>query len=399
MNGAPRRVLVAGAGVAGLETALALRAFAPDRVSVELVAPEAEFTYRPLAVAEPFGVGEVRRFPLEPLVRAAGAQLRRGALAAVEPARSIVALEDGSELEFDVLVLALGARPSEAIAGALTFRGPQDGPLVAALLERATSGELKRIVFALPASATWPLPLYELAFLTAEYLVAHLTRGIEIVVATPEERPLAMFGEAASDAMAQLLEIRDIRVQTATLGRRWADGVLELDDGAEITADAVVALPKLTGPPIAGLDQDGDGFVPTDEAGRVDGLTDVYAVGDLTRSPVKQGGVAAQQADAAAAAIALDAGAPHAPAPSALVLRGLLLTGLAPRYLRTEEGTSMVDTQPLWWPPSKIVGRYLSPFLAEHLGLATGLREPHDIGSVRVEVAIDTRDHTGWSPV
>src|SRR6266511_265332 len=88
------RVLVAGAGVAGLETALALRALAPEFVSVQLVAPEAEFTYRPLAVAEPFRVGEVRRFPLEPLARAAGSQLRRGTLTTVASERKLVTLND-----------------------------------------------------------------------------------------------------------------------------------------------------------------------------------------------------------------------------------------------------------------------------------------------------------------
>jgi sulfide:quinone oxidoreductase len=52
----PTNVLIAGAGVAGLEAALALRTVGEDRVSVELVSPDAEFVYRPLSVAEPFGV-------------------------------------------------------------------------------------------------------------------------------------------------------------------------------------------------------------------------------------------------------------------------------------------------------------------------------------------------------
>jgi sulfide:quinone oxidoreductase len=72
----PLRVLIAGGGVAGLEATLALGALAEERVSVELIAPEADFTYRPLAVAEPFRVADVRRFPLESLAREAGAELR-----------------------------------------------------------------------------------------------------------------------------------------------------------------------------------------------------------------------------------------------------------------------------------------------------------------------------------
>ena len=44
------QVLIAGAGVAGLEAAFALRELAGDRVSVTLLAPNSDFIYRPLAV-------------------------------------------------------------------------------------------------------------------------------------------------------------------------------------------------------------------------------------------------------------------------------------------------------------------------------------------------------------
>src|SRR5437764_12423870 len=116
-----RHVVVAGAGVAGLETALALQALAEGLVSVELVAPETEFTYRPLAVAEPFRTGEVRRFPLERLVDAAGATLRRDSLASVEPAQKQARLASGDAVEYDAFVLAVGPHPREAVVGALTF--------------------------------------------------------------------------------------------------------------------------------------------------------------------------------------------------------------------------------------------------------------------------------------
>jgi sulfide:quinone oxidoreductase len=401
MSSDRRHVVVGGAGVAGLEVALALRELARDVVSVELVSPEREFVYRPSAVAEPFRVGEVRRFPLEALVRATGAGLRNGSVAGLDADKKLVRFADGTEVLYDVLVLALGARPREAIPGALTFRGIGDAGAIGALLDRATAGELQRIVFAVPAAATWPLPLYELALLTNAYLADRFTRGVEITVVTPEDRPLALFGPAASEKIRTLLEIRDVGLVTGTVGLAWEDGLLELAGLAAIAADAVVALPRLEGPPIAGLPQDQHGFVATDEFGRVAGLTDVYAAGDLTRSSIKQGGIAAQQADAVASAIAADFGALVRPEAPQLVLRGLLLTGLSPQFLRGEGGgrSSVVDTQPLWWPPAKIVGRYLSPFLAEHLGLTTGFAEPSHSDAVRVEVAIDTRDHSAWSKV
>ena len=275
MSESRRNVVVAGAGVAGLETALALRALAGELVSVELVAPEHDFTYRPLAVAEPFGLGDVRRTPLASLVREAGAQLLVGALAAVDSERKIVTLEDGAECPYDMLVLALGARPREAVSGALTFRGPEDGAAFEALLDRARAGQLERIVFALPGAVAWPLPLYELASLTAAYLAAYGTSAVEVVLVTPEVRPLALFGPAASDAIAKLLETGGVRVESLTVAQRWEDGVLQLAGGAEMQADAVVAMPRLEGPPIGGLPQDENGFVATDEVGRVPGLGDV----------------------------------------------------------------------------------------------------------------------------
>jgi sulfide:quinone oxidoreductase len=392
MSASTHRVLVAGAGVAGLETALALRALAPGLCTVELLAPETEFVYRPLAVAEPFRVGEVRRFPLDRLVAAAGARLRQGTLAELEWQEKTVHLRDGEVLEYGTLVLALGAQPLEPIPGALTFPGPDDGAALAEMLERATAGELQRIVFTMPVGATWPLPLYELAFLTAAHLVDHLTRGVEVVLLTPEERPLAAFGDAASDAVDQLLAIRGIRIETSTVASLWQDGELHLAGGGRIAADAVVSLPRLRGPAIGGLPQDENGFVATDEYGGVLGLADVYAAGDLTQSTLKQGGLAAQQADSLASAIAADLDGRIRPSEFRPVLHGLLLIGGPPRFLHADLGrhTSVVTTQPLWWPPGKIVGRYLSPFLAEQLGLKTDYPEPPPETAIPIELPVDS---------
>ncbi|MGI8728981.1 MAG: hypothetical protein ACR2LK_03160 [Solirubrobacteraceae bacterium] len=57
------------------------------------------------------------------------------------------------------------------------------------------------------------------------------------------------------------------------------------------------------------------GFTPVDEHGRVQGLADVYAAGDGTTYPVKQGGLACQQADAIAELLAANAGADVNPHP------------------------------------------------------------------------------------
>jgi sulfide:quinone oxidoreductase len=400
-NRTRRRVVVAGAGVAGLETALALDHLARDFVSVELIAPETEFVYRPLSVAEPFGAGEMRSFPLQTLVLAAGAQLRNAGVVSVEAELKMVVLDDGSEVEYDAVVLALGARTREAIGGALTFRGAEDEPALGALLESATAGELSRIVFAVPPVATWPLPLYELALMTAEYLAERRAGGVQVVLATPEDRPLALFGPEASDAIRDLLEIRSVELHTGVVPSEWSGGALQLATDKWLDADAVVALPRLEGPNLPGIPSDREGWVATDELGWVLGLTDVYAAGDMTQLAVKQGGLAAAQADAVATAIASDAGAPVKPEPFRPVLRGLLLTGLEPRFLRAEpgKGESLIDTEALWWPPAKIVGRYLTPFLAKHLRLSTGSITAPPGKGIPIEVELEASEHHKWSPV
>ncbi len=394
------QVVIAGGGVAALEATLALRALAQERVSIELIAPEPDFVYRPLAVTDPFRVGETRRFPLAPLVEAAGGSLRRGRIAAVDPDRRLACTDEGEKRGYDALLVALGARPRQAIPNALTFSGPESGAALAGVLEQTLGGDIRRIVFALPAGVAWPLPLYELALLTSSFLADHGTTGVEIVLVTPEERPLALFGAQASAAIAELLTVRGITCHVRTTPVRFEAGVLRVAPDAGIEVDRVIALPRLQGPGLAGLPCDGEGFLPIDSCCHVGSEPDVYAAGDATQFPLKQGGIAAQQADVAATEIARRAGSTLEPTPFRPVLRGLLLTGMAARFLRAEPGTaqSAIDTEALWWPPAKIVGRYLAPFLASKLGLSEEVPRTN-IDAVPVEIELDPSEHSTWAHI
>jgi sulfide:quinone oxidoreductase len=386
------KVLIAGAGVAGLEAALALRALAGDLIEVDLVAPETDFVYRPMAVAAPFRVGEARRFPLHRLAEAAGAGMTRASVRSVDSNRRLLVTSDGSVLRYDALLLTLGARPVPGIPGALTFRGPGDQDAFGEVLHDARAGRVEQLVFALPAGASWPLPLYELALLTAVHLADAGASGAKLTLVTPEERPLQLFGTAGSEAVAELFELHGIRLLTDTTPVGVEGDSLRVLPDHRIDADRVVALPRLEGPRLEGVPHDANGFVPTSPNGLVHGLVDVFAAGDLTDFPVKQGGIATQQADAAAESIAAAAGAPIDPRPFTPVLRGMLLTGLTPRYLRSEPGSvhSTVDTEPLWWPPAKIVGRYLAPFLASQLHIT---KSPPPTSGDRVAVDVDLAAH------
>ncbi len=388
----PLRVLIAGGGVAGLEALLALRRLAAGRVEIELVAPQRDFAYRPLAIAEGLGYGRAVRFDLATLVAQQDARFRADGVVAVDCSRRRVRTRAGAEIAYDALVVACGARSVESLPGAVTFWGSVGGDL-GKVLEGLPGGERPRIAFAVPAAAGWPLPVYELALLVQHELLARRVSGAEVSIATPEPTPLALFGARASGLVAALLEGRGITAVCGHHPESVSSQGLSLVPAARLEADRVVTIPRPAGRSIEGLPQDEQGFIPVDTQCRVIGLERVYAAGDVTTFPVKQGGIATQQADAAAEAIAAEAGAPVDPHPFRPVLRGLLLTGGRPAFMRAELSGGRGDpsaavAHPLWWPPGKIAGRYLAP----HLGALTGVelhpRPPIEGESTVVDVQL-----------
>ncbi len=365
----PSRVAICGGGVAAIEALLGLRALLGLAPHVDLIAPNRRFVYEPLAVAEPFGLAQTRLFDLAAVAAEYGAQLHVASLEAVEPGNGRIALSGGATLSYDSLIVAVGARRCAWLPGALHFTGAADVASFRELLAQLERGDLSRVAFAAPAGLSWTLPTYELALLTASWVAdGHLT-GIELAIVTPEEEPLASFGTTASRALRDVLADRGIRLRVNDTAVSMVPGVLRLASGKTLEVDQVVALPKLEGPRLTGLPADDSGFIRIDDYARVVDLEDVYAAGDGTAFPIKQGGIATQQADAAVETIAARLGAGVKPSPFQPMLRGMLLTGIAPAYLRAAVTGELADpgefaANPLWWPPTKIAGRYLGPYLA-----------------------------------
>jgi sulfide:quinone oxidoreductase len=152
-------VLIAGAGIAGVEALLALRAVAGQGPSIELFSPDPNLTYRPLRVTEPFELGDVRRFSLEDIAADQRAAFRFGALTSVDPQGRRARQRSGEWLSYDALLLATGARPRNAVPGALLFHGRAGTDDVAAALMAARDGRIHRLGFAVPPGVSWPLPL------------------------------------------------------------------------------------------------------------------------------------------------------------------------------------------------------------------------------------------------
>src|SRR5688500_8195170 len=164
---APLRVVVVGGGFAAAELVLALRARAEERVGIELIAPATELPFRPAATAAPFDPAAVNVYDLETIASDAGAVLRRDTVEAVASGAHRVRLASGAFAEYDVVVLAVGARARVGVPGAITFRDQRDSHLVTGLIDGLDAADIRRVVFAAPSGVSWTLPLYELALMAA----------------------------------------------------------------------------------------------------------------------------------------------------------------------------------------------------------------------------------------
>jgi sulfide:quinone oxidoreductase len=350
-------IVIAGGGFAGLEALLALRSVG----RLTLIAPDPEFIYRPLAVAEPFGLGHAHRVPLRGF---APDELLIDAVVGVDDHAREVHLRDGGSRSFDALLVAAGGRAIAGVEGATTWWPSGDSDDYGGLLRDIDEGYAKRIAIVVPPGSVWPLPAYELALMTAGEAKEMGHDDVKVTVVTPEREPLTLFGERAAAAVAEELRWAGVDLVAGAVARGDGDGLVLEPSGERLDVERAFAVPRIVGPALPGLECDEEGFIVTREDGRVRGARHTWAAGDGIASPIKFGGVATQQARVAAAGIAREAGV-ELPDPGELVVHGRLLVGRRTRRLRSE-----AEGAPLWWPHGKVAGEYLPRWLAEN-GIVT----------------------------
>jgi sulfide:quinone oxidoreductase len=212
MNGF--RVVIAGGGIAAVEGMLRVRRLLGDGVAITVVAPEDELRYRPLAVQEPFG-GSPRRYALHKIATDLGIELVKDALERVDPDGQVVHTASGTSLPYDALLLAYGTRSVPAFEHATTFDDANADDTYRGIVQDLEEGYTKRVALLVPEGPAWSLPIYELALQTADRVYSMGFDDAQVTVVTPEPSPLAVFGDAASEAVAQRLHTAGVRVVTA----------------------------------------------------------------------------------------------------------------------------------------------------------------------------------------
>ena len=368
------RVIVAGGGVAGVEAMLRLRRLAGDLLDVTLLAPGEEFAVRALSVREPFAARGAERHALADIAARCGGEWLPASVKWVDSARRVVHTDGAGQLAYDALLLAPGARVVPAFEHATSFRDDRADELFGGIVRDVEGGYASEgVAFLMPEGPTWRLPLYELALMTAER-AGGMGADLELSLVTPEPAPLAGYGDALSARLADALDAAGVVVYTAASAQvPHAGHVLVQPHGLELRPRRVIAMPRVVGPALPGIPcGDVSGFIPIDAHCRVPGGDGrIFAAGDATAFPIKNGGLSAQQADTAAAGIArlagvagVEAGRFHP------VLRGTLFTGGAPLYFQSQivagqSFDSEVSDTPLWPAAQKVMAEEINAFLEQ----------------------------------
>lgn len=352
-----------------MEGLLRLRRLVGDAVEITIVAPAEELRYRPVAVQEPFSRPGVRRYPLRRIAQRTDAEWVQDGLEWLDPDEQLVHTAEGRSLPYDGLLVAVGARLTTPYDHVTVFDDARPDETYHGLVEDVEGGYTRSVALLLPDGPAWPLPVYELALMTAERAWSMNMEDLSIHLVTPEPAPLAAFGPQASDAVAELLRDSRIDLHTGSLAEVPESRQLVVrPSDTRLEPGRIVAMPRIAGPEIRDLPTAEDGFIPIDDRCRVKGLGErVFAAGDAASFPVKQGGLGAQMADVAAEGIAALAGAEIEPGPLRPVIHGVLYTGREPLFLtaRYVDGDieSEVSHEQAWPADEKIVAEELGPFL------------------------------------
>lgn len=317
-----KRVAILGGGFAGLRAFYHLKTLpdidlvlidSRDTSLVRPVLPEVAFAGKPVVHA---------RIPLQPLIERFGGRFVQGEAEGIEPNASRIRLRDGATIDYDYLLIAVGAKKDyDAIPGYREFGysvcDDSEAPKLADRLRTFSGGAIVTGA----ALSTWGTrvkaphlaapcegPIAEIVFMSDWELRRRNVRDkSSIRVFSPGKLFFEDVGQRVRGAIEPLMATRGIEVETEKVLSGLEGDHVRFADGAVWDATLAIVIPPYVAHPFmiesSGLG-DERGFVPTDETMRHLDFPNIFAAGDGNAlAQPKLGHIAVHQADIAAAGI------------------------------------------------------------------------------------------------
>lgn len=299
----PSRLLVLGAGTAGTMAANRLRKALPDEWRITVVDNDPVHLYQPGLLFVPFGTytrADVVR-PKADLLHD-GIQLIEAEIDIVEPATNCVKLVDGTELDYDYLIIATGTdiapNETEGVVGSQwresihEFYSLEGAEALADTLASWSGGRLVVHITEMPIKC--PVAPLEFAFLADAYFDDRGIRDkVDITYVTP--LPGAFTKPVAAELLGGMLDERDIELEEDFYLERVDPDrkVLVSYDEREIPFDLLVTVPINMGAEFVGRSGLGDELrhVPVDSHTMLSNAHDnIFALGDAADLPTSKAG-------------------------------------------------------------------------------------------------------------
>ena len=298
-----KRVLILGAGFAGMELATCLSEAHGDAIAVTVIDKSDAFIFGFAKLDVMFGhaTAEAVRMPYRDFAKP-GVTFKRETIRSIDPATKTVVTDAGTH-QADLLVVALGADYDVSTTPGVVLGDNEFYSVPGAIHQREVLPTFRRghaVVGVCGAPYKCPPAPSECALMLHDYLLERGVRGdCTITMVNPLPSPVPPSPETSKALIAAFAEhgieyVPNRRVASVDRARK----VTVLDDGRELPCDLFLGVPKNRAPDVvvaAGLTA-GDGWVTVDKLTLATPFAGVFAVGDLANTGAPKAGVFAEGA-------------------------------------------------------------------------------------------------------
>ena len=315
-----KKIVIIGAGFGGLRFLYDIKKQFKDEMEIVIVDERETSLEKPSLVEVALAGKPVShtQIPIRNIARSQKVEFVNSRASKIVPEENLVTLKNGSNINYDYLVIAAGAvKNYDALPGFKEhgysvcddYQAPRmwdainsfkGGNIVIGASKTKWGEKSTDIKLDAPCEG----PIGEIMFMLDFFLREHDLREIStITVFTPGKVFFDDVGPKIHKKIEPIIAKKGIKVVTEKVISRIEKTSVHFEDGTEIPSDLTLVIPPYTGPDLIKDSGLGDeyGFIRTDESMRHPVYQNIFVVGDCnSNSMPKLGHIATLQADVAA---------------------------------------------------------------------------------------------------